>query len=73
MAEAYQQRQSAITVWDAGGCDDHGQDQPERIDEAMARAAFHLGVGIKAAAPPVSVVLTDCLSMMPALGCRCLP
>src|SRR5215216_3292745 len=58
----------AITVLHAGSRDDHREDQPERIAEEVALAAFDLLVGIKAAEPPFSVVLTDWLSMMPALG-----
>jgi hypothetical protein len=54
-----QQRQGTIAVLDTGGGDDHSQKQPERLDEAMALAAFHLFVGVKAAAPPFPVVLTD--------------
>jgi hypothetical protein len=63
----------AITVLHAGSRDDHREAQPARIDEAVALAAVDRLVGIKAAAPPVSVVLTDWLSMMPALGWRRLP
>ena len=39
----------------------------------MAFAALDLFVRIKAADPPFSVVLTDWLSMIPALGWRCFP
>ena len=53
--------------------DDDAEEQPERIDEDMALAPLDLFARIKAADPPFSVVLTDWLSMMPALGCRCLP
>jgi hypothetical protein len=56
-----------IAVLRAGGRDD-GQDQSERADEELPFAAFDLSVGVEAADPPFSVVLTDWLSMTPALG-----
>jgi hypothetical protein len=62
-----------IPVLHTGGGDDGGQDQPKGIDENMPFAPFDLFVGIKATDPPFSVVLTDWLSRIPALGCRRLP
>jgi hypothetical protein len=44
-----------------------------RAAQEVALAAFDLLVGIKAAESPFSVVLTDWLSRMPALGWRRLP
>jgi hypothetical protein len=49
------------------------EDQPECIDEDVAFAPFDLFVRIEAANAPFSDVLTDWLSMIPALGCRRLP
>ena len=62
-----------IAVLHTGGRDDYGEDQSEGIDEDMPLAAFDLFVGVEAAEPPFSVVLTDWLSMTPALGWRRLP
>ena len=73
MPQDLQQRLCAIAVWHTGGRDHHRQDQPERIDQDVAFAAFDLFVRVKAADPPFSVVLTDWLSRIPALGCRRLP
>ena len=73
MAQDLQQRLCAIAVWHTGGGDDDRQQQAERIDEEVAFAAFDLFVCIEATDPPFSVVLTDWLSMIPALGWRCLP
>jgi hypothetical protein len=73
MPEDFQHLRGPIAVLHAGGRDDDGQDPSERVDEKMPFAAFDLFVGVKAADPPFSVVLTDWLSMTPALGWRCLP
>ena len=73
MPQDLQQRLCAIAVLHAGGGDDDRQQQAERIDEDVAFAAFDLFVRVKPADPPFSVVLTDWLSMIPALGRRCLP
>jgi hypothetical protein len=48
-----------VTVLHPGRGDDDGQEQPERVDEEMALAPLDLFVGIKAPAPPLSVVFTD--------------
>ncbi len=73
MPEALQQQLRPLAILHVGGRDDHHQDQAERVDEEVPLAAFDLFVRIKAAEPPFSVVLTDWLSMMPALGWRCFP
>ncbi len=62
-----------IAILDAGSRHHHRQDQPEGIDEDMALAAFDLFAGIVPPDPPFSVVLTDWLSRIPALGWRRLP
>ena len=62
-----------IAVLHTGGRDHDGEEPPSGIDEDMPFAPLDLFVRINAADPPVSVVLTDWLSMMPALGCRCFP
>jgi hypothetical protein len=48
--------------------DDGDKDQPENIYEQMAFAAIDLLARIVAVRAPLSVVLTDWLSMMAALG-----
>ena len=48
--------------------DDHGDDQPHRVDQQVPFATHDLFAGIVPADPPVSVVLTDWLSTTPALG-----
>jgi hypothetical protein len=73
MAQHVQQRHGPVVVLHTGGGNDHTEEQPEGIDEDMALAALDLLPRIIAADPPLSVVLTDWLSMMPALGWRCLP
>jgi hypothetical protein len=73
MPEDLQQRLRPVAVWHTGSRDHHRQDQAEGIDEEMTFAALDLFVRIEATDPPFSVVLTDWLSMLPALGWRCLP
>jgi hypothetical protein len=73
MPTALQQQLSPLTVVHASGRDDDRPHQAERIDEAVAFAAFALLRRVNAAAPPFSVVCTDWLSMIPALGWRWLP
>jgi len=58
----------AITVLDTSGGYDHGQDQPEGIHEDVALTPFDLLARVIAPDPPFSVVFTDWLSRMPALG-----
>jgi hypothetical protein len=73
MPEDLQERHGSIAVLYTGSRHHDGQQQAERIDEEMAFTAFDLFVCVKAADPPFSVVLTDWLSRIPALGCRRLP
>ncbi len=63
-----QARFRAIAVLHTGGRHDHREDQPEGIDEDMALAPLDLFARVIAVDPPFSVVLTDCLSRIPALG-----
>jgi len=48
--------------------DHHVEEEPERIDHEMALAALDLFPSLVPADPPCSVVLTDRLSIIPALG-----
>jgi hypothetical protein len=50
---------AAAVVLDVGFMDEHVQDQPIRIDEEVALAAFDLFAPIVAASPPFCVVFTD--------------
>jgi hypothetical protein len=72
MLEDRQQTLGPITVLHTGGRH-HGQHEPYGINQEVALAPFDLLAGVIPADPPFSVVLTDGLSMMPALGWRCLP
>jgi hypothetical protein len=49
----------AIAVLPTGGRHDHREDPPQRLDEAVTRAALDLVARVIAPAPPLSVVLTD--------------
>jgi len=53
----------------AGGMDNHGEDQSHRVDHKVAFSPVYALTSIIPSDPPFSVVLTDWLSMMPALGC----
>ena len=68
MKQALTPRRNCTAPLKSGGY--RRQEHAKRIDEEMALVAFGLLVGINAAAPSVSVVLTNWLSMIPALGCR---
>jgi hypothetical protein len=62
-----------IAILDAGSRHHHRQDQPEGIDQEMPLASLDLFARVIAAEPPFSVVFTDWLSRIPALGWRRLP
>jgi hypothetical protein len=51
-----------------GGLDFSTDQQTQRVGDNLALAAFDLLAGIIAGGPPLSVVLTDWLSMTPADG-----
>jgi hypothetical protein len=59
VAENVEELFRPVAILDAGSRHHHRQDQPERIDEDMALAAFDLFAGIVPPDPPFSVVLTD--------------
>jgi hypothetical protein len=58
---------------DVGGMDHHSQKQSQSINYDMALATCNLLTCIIATRPPFSVVFTDWLSMMAALGVGSLP
>jgi hypothetical protein len=68
-----QHQTRTIAVLNIGRMDDGNKHQPKNIYEQMAFAAIDLLASIVAVRPPFSVVLTDWLSMMAALGCRFRP
>jgi hypothetical protein len=68
-----QHQTRTIAVLNIGRMDDGNKHQPKNIYEQMAFAAIDLLASIVAVRPPFSVVLTDWLSMMAALGCRLRP
>jgi hypothetical protein len=72
-AEDAQERHGRIAVLHISRSDHHGEQQPEGIDEDMPLATIDMFGLIVAVDPPFSVVLTDWLSITPALGCRCFP
>ena len=68
MPEDAEERLGPLTILHTSRRDDDREQQSEGIDEEMPLAAFDLFAGIVPPEPPFSVVLTDWLSMMPALG-----
>lgn len=73
MPKQRQHQARTIAVLNIGGMNDGNEDQPENVYEQVAFAAVDLLASIVAVRPPFSVVLTDWLSMMAALGCRLRP
>ena len=73
MPEDLQQRLRPVAVLHVSGRDHHRQEYAEGIDEEVTFAALDLFMRIEATDPPFAVVLTDWLSMIPALGWRRLP
>ena len=57
-----------VSVLDIRSMDDNGQKQSQSVYDDMAFASRDLLARVVAARPPFSVVLTDWLSMMAALG-----
>ncbi len=62
------QQLAAITVLDVGRVNDQREDQAERVNNDMALAPLGFLARIVPSVAPFSAVLTDWLSMMPALG-----
>jgi hypothetical protein len=67
---AYQREEyfGAVSILNVGCMNDYGNNQPQRVYEQMPFAAIDLLAGIISMEPPFSVVLTDWLSRMAALG-----
>ena len=71
--QLYQDQLGSIPVLDVGGMNHHGQKQPGGIHCNVALAPGYLLARVVAPRPPFSVVFTDWLSMMAALGVASLP
>jgi hypothetical protein len=68
LSERQEQVFAALMVLNTGLMDELVEDQPLRLDQQVPLAAFDLFAPVVAAPPPISLVLTDWLSMMAALG-----
>ncbi len=62
------QQLAAVTVLDVGRVNDQREDQAERVNDDMTLAPLGFLARIVPSVAPFSAVLTDWLSMMPALG-----
>ncbi len=62
------QQLAAITVLDVGRVNDQREDQAERVNNDVTLAPLGFLARIVPSVAPFSAVLTDWLSMMPALG-----
>ena len=57
---------SALALLHVGRRHDHRQQEPQGVDDDRPLASVDLGGPVNAADPPVAVVLTDWLAMIPA-------
>jgi hypothetical protein len=62
-----------LAILDMGRMHHRHQQQPQRIDQDVPLASVYLLAGIVTSRPPFSVVFTDWLSRMAALGVGSLP
>lgn len=62
------QQSAAVAVLDVGRVNDQCKDQAQRVNDDMALAPLGFLARIVPSVAPFSAVLTDWLSMMPALG-----
>ena len=67
-AQLLDQQFAAVTVLDVGRVNDQCEDQAERVNNDMALAPLCFLARVVPSLAPFSAVLTDWLSMMPALG-----
>lgn len=67
-AQLLDQQLSAVTVLDVGRMHDQSENQAERVNNDMALAPKRFLACIVPSVAPFSAVLTDWLSMIPALG-----
>ena len=68
MAHRLEDIDGTVAILNVGGMDKDKDQEAASISENMAFASFDLLTRTVAANPPLSVVLTDWLSMTPALG-----
>ena len=68
IAGAGQDPWCAVAILDVGLVNDRRERQAGGVSEQVALASLQLLAGVIARGPPASVVLTDWLSMTPALG-----
>ena len=61
-------QRGAVTIGNVGSVNHDSEDEPLGVDEEMPLAATQLLRTVIAVGPPFSVVLTDWLSRMAALG-----
>ena len=64
----FQDLLGTVAVLNVGRVNDHTQQQTDRIDQNMPFPAFYLFARIVTTRPPFSVVFTDWLSIIAALG-----
>ncbi len=67
-AQLLDQQLAAVTILDVGRVNDQREDQAKRVNNDMALAPLGFLARIVPSVAPFSAVLTDWLSMMPALG-----
>ena len=68
-----EQQLGAVAVLDARRMHDDSQQQPQSIYEDMPLATVDFLARVVPMRPPFSVVFTDWLSTIPAVGCGSLP
>jgi hypothetical protein len=73
LSKQRENKASTVAVLHVGRMDYGDENQTEDIYEQVALAAIDLFTRIVAMRPPLSVVLTDWLSITAALGCRFRP
>jgi hypothetical protein len=68
LSDQVEQKLGAITILDVGCMNDHSKYQPQSVYEQVPLSAINLLASVISMEPPFSVVLTDWLSMIAALG-----
>ena len=66
--QLFDQQFTAVTILDVGRVDDQCENQAERVNNDMTLAPKRFLARVVPSVAPFSAVLTDWLSMMPALG-----
>jgi len=68
LAQVFKDQLGSVAILNGGLVDDHGDNEPEGVNDNVPLSSVNFLSGIVSAKPPFSVVLTDWLSMMAALG-----